>query len=398
MKSLWTRRVGFAAAAAGVAVLLAAGHLVFRTARAWRVVADVHTHLRYMVENGQTIGQQPAAETFNMDYLTGVFGDSPELLAQLKSVVQRGLADDPTLALGEVAAMVVTYHRTEDGKVANVVVHAIGGFPVARKRPGFHRHGYFFQQIDNNLWTYGNVVIGFLGRDVVFFASDEELAERQRELIDSVFSGEITQLVQELEPPLYFSIVLPDPREAVPPQLRNHLQAVVIKGHLSHKDGSTEILVLTPSPKSATYTLSILNDLKMASQMALRTKWEGVPRKNEWGGEVKDWWAHEMVKTMEEVTLEKEYSLVRMRAKYERVMVNAILKSIERMSRDLAAMRSIEDDRLDPRLADARIRTRHPLHYWSEEHEWGPDWPIPLPQTNDIPLRPLEQPEPDTTP
>lgn len=380
------------AAIAGLALLVGGGHVLYRAARVWRVAVDFRDQIRYLVENQQTIGQQPAADTLNMDYLTKVFGDNPELLSQLRSIVQRGLADDPTLALGEVAALVVTYHRTEDGQVANVVVHAIGGFPLTRKKPGFHRQGYFFQQIDNNLWTFGNVAISFLGRDVVFFSSDEVSAERQRELIDSIFSGEIGALVQELEPPLYFSVVFPEPRDAVPLQLRNHVQAIVMKGYLSHQGGNTELMVLTPSVRSATYTLSLLNDMKTASQVALRTKWGGVPKKNAWGIDEVDWWAYEMVKTLEEATLEKEYGLVRMRSHYERVMVNAILKSIERMSRDLAAMRAIEDDRLDPRLADARLLTKHPLHYWSEEHQWGPNWPIPMPQTNPPTLTPVEVP------
>jgi hypothetical protein len=74
--------------------------------------------------------------------------------------------------------------------------------------------------------------------------------------------------------------------------------------------------------------------------------------------------------------MEKEQNIVRLKSKYERTMVNATLKSIERMGRDLAQMQGSLEEKLDPRLVDARMRTTKPQHYWSEEHKWGPDWPI----------------------
>jgi len=360
------------------------------------VGSDFQARIRYLVETGQTIGEKPASEAFSADYLQTIFGDNPELLENLKNVVQKGLAKDASLTAGEVTALLVTYHRLDDGSVADVIVHAVGGFPAARKRPGFHRDGYFFQQIDSDVWTLGNLCIGFLGRDVIVFGADEAATEQQRQLLDSIFSGEIMMLVEHLQKPLYFSLVLPDPRQAVPPQLRNHVQAVVVKGYLGHQDGRCEVLILTPSPRSARYALSLFSDMKTTAEMALRTKWEGVPKLNEWGQFQYDWWAVEMVKTMEQATLEQEFSLIRLSSSFERVMVNAILKSIERMSCDLAAMQGIEDERLDPRLVDARLMSRdplnpsrHPLHYWSAPHQWGPDWPIPSSTNNLPPTAPL---------
>lgn len=368
------------------------GHVVYRATRLWSVGADFQTRIRYLVETGQTIGEKPASEAFSVDYLQTIFGDNPELLDQLKKVVQQGMAQDSTLTAGEITALLVTYHLKDDGTVADVIVHAVGGFPAARKRPGFHRHGYFFQQIDSDLWTLGNLAIGFLGRDIIVFGADEAATERQRQILDSIFSGEIMMLVAHLQEPLYFSLVLPDPRQAVPPQLRNHVQAVVIKGYLAHNDGRCDILVLTPSPRSSRYALNLFADMKTAAETGLRTKWGGVKRVNKWGQPEYDWWAFEMVKTLEQATLEQEFSIIRMSSTFDRVMINAILKSIERMSRDLVGMQGIEDERLDPRLVDARLRNSnpevpsdYPLHYWSAQHEWGPNWPIPA-TTNLPPL------------
>ena len=105
-----------------------------------------------------------------------------------------------------------------------------------------------------------------------------------------------------------------------------------------------------------------------------------------WGPSVGSWWAYELANTVETMTMEKEQNIVRMKSNYERVMVNVMLKCMERFGRDLAQMRGSLEERLDPRLVDARMKTRKPLHYWSEEHKWGPNWPI-RDTTNDIPVK-----------
>jgi hypothetical protein len=359
-----------------VAIGLVASYYSYRAARIYRVASSFEKQIRYLIENGGTIGEAPASETFSVDYLQAVFGDNPDLLEKLKGIVQAGLADQPALNLGEVAAMIVTYHLTDDGKAEDIVVHAMGGFELARDKPGFHRNGYFFQQLDNNLWNYGNMLVGFLGRDMVLFSSDEAVAKAHREMLDSLFSGDITVLLDNLKRPIYFTAVFPDPRQIVPPQLRSHVQAVVFKGYLGYYKGGWEALVLTPSPKSATYALAILRDMKTASDYALKARWKGVVQQKEWGPVVDPWWAYELVKTSERTTMEKEQNLVRIKTDFERIMVNAVLKSVERLSRDLAQMKGSMTEKLDPREVDARMKTTSPNHYWSEPHKWGPDWPI----------------------
>ena len=158
-------------------VLAAAGlgfaYYSYRAVRVYRVATNFESQVRYLIENGGTIGEAPAADTFSMNYLQAIFGENPDLLEQLKQVIQQGLAEQPELNLGEVAAMIVTYHVADDCKIEDLVAHAVGGFELAREKPGFHRNGYFFQQLDNKLWNYGNLLVGFLGRDIVLFATDE---------------------------------------------------------------------------------------------------------------------------------------------------------------------------------------------------------------------------------
>ena len=359
-----------------VAVGAITARLIYRGHQLVRLMNDTKAQIRYLVESGETIGEKPASETFSVDFLDAIFGDNPDLLKSLKNVISKGLADEPALNLGEVAAMIVTYRKDAEGNVQDVVAHAVGGFSLGKMRPGFHRQGYFFQRIDPNIWNMGNIVIGFLGRDMVLF-SEEATAQQQQELLESLFSGEIMPLIKTLEHPMYFTAVFPDPRRILPPQLRNHVQAIVIKGSLEKYKGHWESILLTSSDKSATYSMAILKDVKLMSMAALKTQWGGLIKQELWGPTVGSWWAYEMVKTLDKSTVNNDMNIVRMKSDFERVMVNAILKSIERMSRDLAQMRGSLEDKMDPRLVDAHLKSTKPSHYWSNEHQWGPDWPIP---------------------
>lgn len=368
----------------GVAVVaVIVGVVVGR--HSWRllhVARDWRTEIRYLIENGGTIGEVPASEAFEDGYLEAIFGGDPDLLSKLRGVISRGLAEDPTLSLGEVAAMIVTYHKSGDSRIEDVVAHVVGGFPLGQRKPGFHRDGYFQSQIDPSLWNSGNSALGFLGRDIVLFA-DEAVANKQQGVLESVLTGDIMPLVDMIsDRPLYFTAVFPDPRRVVPPQLRPHVQAFIVKGHLAPYEGSWEMIILTPRPESANYALSLIYDMKLASRMALQSRWQGIMVDTAWGEQVPVWWAYEMANTIGQTSLEAEQNIVRMRVSFERVMVNAVLKSIERMGRDMAQMRGSLDEKLDPRLVDARLRTDKPLHYWSDPHRWGPDWPIAQPTTN----------------
>lgn len=348
----------------------------FRAGRMAMIGADLHRKIRYLTENGETVGEQPAVEALSVDYLQSIFGDNEELLNKLKGLVQRGLSDAPSLNLGEVAAMMVTYHRDDEGGVRDVCAYVIGNFPAGRRKLGMHRDGYLRQQLDPRLWMMGNTAVSFVGRDMVLFA-EEDVLETQQQIMESVFAGDIMYLVEQIDDPLYFSLVLPDPRRVIPSLLRNHVQAVVIKGFLAPDEGRLESIILTPSSKSAGYVLSNINDYKRLLEVSLRTKWKGVLKEREWGGIQNDmWWAYELANASETTTLERQYNIVRIRSNFERPMVNVVLKGIERMGRDVAGIRGTLAQKLDPRLVQARLKNSRSYGYWSKQHQWGPNWPI----------------------
>jgi len=378
--------------AAALAIVAAAVGAVFYSQRAYRMVGtaiDFESQVRYLVENGGTIGAAPANSTFSVDYLEAIFGDNPELLNQLKAVVQRGLQDSPALNLGEVAAMIVTYRMDEQDNVTEVAAHVVGGFPLSRMVPQMNRDGFFKNQIDPQLWGMGNTMLSFLGRDMVLFA-EEEVADRQKDIIENIMTGDILPLASSLNKPLHYTAVFPDPRRIVPNNLRHHVQAIVLKGVMASYEGQWEMILLTTSPRSATYAMSVLNDLKRSADITLKAKFKGMVQETDWGPMVNPWWAYEMAKTSEQITMEREENIIRMKVEYQRVMVNALLKAMERFGRDWTQMRMRMEDHMDPRLVDAAMATSKPLHYWTEEHRWGPDWPI-APTEEELEERKKEQ-------
>ena len=384
LRNIAWRRVG------GVLAIVAVVGMARMGYRAYRAVAtsrDFYNQVRYLIENGGTVGEVPAPQAFSFTFFDALFADNPELLKQLKALLDRHLREEPALYVGEVAGLLVTYQTQSDGSITDVVLHAIGGFPLARRKPGFHPGGYFFQQLDRDLWNYGNVLLGLLGRDIVIMSSDETTRAKHQELLNTLMSGEIMPLVERLNRPLHYTMVFPAPKQIVPAQLRNHIKVVMVKGYLSPYKGETDILALAPNPRSADYSAMIIADMKRMATYLLRTRWHGVERQTPWGPVRNPWWAYEMVQTLEKTTVDTEKNIARAQSRYERVMVNALLKSIERLSRDLAAMQYVQTDAMDPREADAKLATRKPLHYWSEAHQWGPDWPIPplVTQTNSVP-------------
>lgn len=369
-----------------------------RVLRAWNVANGLQSQIRSLIQSGGTIGESQAGAVLSEMFLATVFGDDPQLLSRIQSVIAQGLVEAPALSLGEVACLLVTYHQTQGGQVKDVAVHIMGGFPITRRKPQMHQGGYFYQLIERDLWTLGNSMVGFLGREMMLF-TDPEYTETHRKILEAALTGNIMPLVQSLRHPLHYVAIFPEPYRVTPPALRDHVRTAILRGHLARYDGATELLLLCRSPASARYTLAVLRDLRTVAEVALRTKWKGIRRQTPWGPVVDPWWAFEMAETIHDLVSERERNVIRMRAQYDRVMVNVVLKVIERAGRDLAHIRGTERERLDPRVVDARLQTRKPLHYWSEEHRWGPNWPIPPPETNrpaSIPSSPPESGPGDT--
>lgn len=353
----------------------------WRAARSYTAVRDFKSQVRYLIENGSTIGEAPAAETLSTAYLEAVFGEDAQLLEGIRGVVEQGLAEDPSLSLGEISAMIVTYRKNpSQGTTEDVVAHIVGGFPLSKRKWGFHKDGFFAGQLDSHLWVAGNTVISFMGRDRVLLGEPDDV-KAQEEIVEAILTdGNIMPLVDALsDRPYYYTAVFPDPHRIMPPQLRGHVQALVVKGLLSPSKGSWEAIMLTPSGRSTAYAAGVMGDLRRAAIVALEGRFHGIEQEQPWGKQIDPWWAYEMNQTLKKAELVSGQNTVRLRSEYERRMVNAFLKTIERMGRDMAQMRGIMDERLDPRLVDARLKTGKALNYWSDPHRWGPNWPIAAP-------------------
>jgi hypothetical protein len=366
-----------------VALLLAGAtgaHYAYRAYRVASIAVDWRDQIRYQfAEEGAILSGSPSDQVFNTEFLRAIFGDNPALLKRLTASISAGLADPRKLQLAEIAAMLVTYRVGEDEEVRNLCITNIGSYKTNRLKPGFHRDGYMQSLLDRELYQVGNTIIGFLGRDVEMLAADED-KDAQMKIIDSLFTGEVTNLVEAIEQPLFHTLVIPNPRRLLPPQLRPHVSTIIVKGSMHKYHSDTEMLLLCPSPRSAATTAAVIGDLKLAKETLLKTKFGGVAEMKPWGPHVECWWAFEAVMTSEKALLQQDQNLVRYHTTYGRVMNNVVLKGCERMGRDLLAMSKINEERKDPRLADAEMRSGRPSNYWSSSHHWGPNWPIAPPK------------------
>ena len=373
----------------------AAGYWGYRLYRVVDVTRSWHDEVRYLVESGESIGTAPASDALSDGYLDAVLGDNPELLRELKTLIKKGVDDAPTLNLGEVAALNITYNLDENGSNVNVAAHIAGGFPVESnsRKPGFHRDGYFQNLTDSQLYSFGNQQIQFLGRDFIFFAEDSNKSNHQ-DMVDSIFSGNILPLADSLSNTMYHTTVFPNPDRVLPPQLRHHVQTVISKGKMSQEDGDWDIILITESPESARYVRSVLNDMKRTAEVTLASVLGGQDVVSEWGGDQYVWWAKSMLSMAKRSKVEQVGAIIRVRTQFKRHMVNAALKTVERAMHDYRAIRETYGES-DPRMAKAFARAdrmeargrrekakgERMLKYWSDEHKDGPDWPIPAKET-----------------
>ncbi len=358
----------------------------YRSARVYQHAQDWQAQIKYLVETGDSIGTAPADSALSDTYLEVVFGDDPELLNALKQAVQRGTRESPGVLQGDVSAIIVTYRRNGGNEIENVAVHLMGEFPLGQRQISMHPGGFFAQQIDQHLWQTADAGIRFLGRDLVVWSVDEEDDHAQRDLISAFFSGEVVIIAESLvEKPMHYTAVLPAPRQLVPLKLRPHVRAIVMNGFLAPEEGFMETIFLTSSERASARVASILYDTKLSAEIALRTRFAGAVQETAWNPQhIPVWWSYEMANSINGTELVRRERTVTLTSRYQRRMVNAVLKTMERFGRDFSAIKGIQEDKLDPRVVDARMRTTKPNHYWSEAHRWGPDWPIPASRDVDV--------------
>lgn len=180
-------------------VMLVAGGVVgWRAFRLGNTAYKSYQHLRYLLESGESIEGEAADDVLSDNYLRSLFGDNPELVERLKTVVDLGMATDANLKLGSVSLMVVTYRKGDDGAISDAAIYAVGGFPEPKsRRLGFHSTGYFRTELDPQMWLTGNALMNLLGRDIIVFC-EEEKAEAHMELLFDMLQGRIMPLAQKI--------------------------------------------------------------------------------------------------------------------------------------------------------------------------------------------------------
>lgn len=349
----------------------------------WRVWNVVHTayggfqHLRYLLESGETVEGAPADDVLSDSYLLSLFGDNPELVDRLKMVVDLGMATDANLKLGSVSAMVVTYQLDGASNVTDTAIYAIGGFPEPKtRRLGFHSTGFFKEELDADLWHSGNALMNLLGRDIIVFC-EQDKAEEQMTFLFGLLNGGILPLAERIvESPVHYAIVFPRPKDLAPPNLRNHLQTVMIKGVMGPDTGKTEVMLVSQSIAKAYQVFTIVKDMRTLAAITFHDKFSGYIKQMPWGTMNDNWWAveyHDLVAASE---LLHDQILVIGRAEYDRAKNNAILKTIERAGRDLALQKSFSLASELPWEFAYQAKDNPSGGYWGEEHRWGDQWPL----------------------
>ena len=359
-------------------VAMAAGAYVgWRTFGVLRTADGGFRHLRYLLESGETIEGTPAEEVLSDSYLLSLFGDNPELVDRLKTVVDLGMATDANLKLGSVSAMVITYRKGENDSVQDAAIYAVGGFPDPKsKRLGFHSTGYFRNEIDPALWLSGNACMNLFGRDIIVFC-EQEKAEAHMALLFDLLNGNVIPLARRVaEAPVHYALVFPDPKDLAPPNLRNNLQTVIIKGEMSADAGRTEMMFLSPNFRAASQVETLLKDMAGLARVVFHDHFSGFVKDTAWGKMNDTWWAVEYVGLVDELQIIQDQVFVVARVEYDRHKNNVLLKTVERAGRDLAAQKAFSLAGSLPWEFAYREKDNPSGGYWSSAHRWGPEWPL----------------------
>jgi len=359
------------------AALCAGAYVGWRALGVFRTSYGGFQHLRYLLESGETVEGTPADDVLSDNYLLSLFGDNPELVERLKTVVDLGMATDANLKLGSVSAMVVTYRKDPSGKIFDAAIYAVGGFPDPKsKRLGFHSTGYFREELDSDLWISGNALMNLLGRDIIVFC-EQEKAEAHMALLYDLLNGNVLPLAQRIvEAPLHYAVVFPNPKELAPPNLRNSLQTIIVKGEMTGDNGKSEVMLVSPSVATAFQVHTIVKDMRKLAAIAFHDKFSGYVKQMSWGPMNDNWWAVEYGQLLDSLQLVQDQVLVVFRAEYDRAKNNALLKTVERAGRDLAMQKSFALASDLPWEFAFREKDNPTGGYWSREHRWGPEWPL----------------------
>lgn len=372
MRRIWLRSLLICLGA----VLVVGLYAGWRAFDAGRTAWDARAHLRYLLEEGETIEGAPAEDVLSDDYLSSLFGGNPELVEKLKSVIDLGMATDESLKTGAVTAMIVTYLEGEDGGVKDAAIYAIGGFTDPKHaRLGFHSTGFMRQELDRSLWLTGNSVMRLLGRDIVVFC-ETDTAEAHMQLLYDLLNGNILPLAARIvESPFHYAVVFPTPKEIAPPNLKNDLQTVYLSGTMTGDDGQCEMRLVTAGGLRTMHVRNVVKDMLAMSRVVLHDKWGGYVKEMPWGKMDDMWWARDYVELIDRLKFIELHDMVVLRTETDREKNNAVLKTLERAGRDLAAQKAFELAGTMP--WEFKFNERNMTGaYWSKDHLSGKDWPL----------------------
>jgi hypothetical protein len=360
-----------------LALLIGSAYVGWRAFGVFQTAYGGFQHLRYLLESGETVEGAPADDVLSDSYLLTLFGDNPELVDRLKSVVDLGMAADANLKLGSVSAMIVTHSKAEDGSIVDAAIYAVGGFPEPKsKRLGFHASGYFRQELDESLWMTGNALVNLMGRDIIVFC-EQDKAEQHMSLLFDILQGGVLSLAQRIvQSTVYYAVVFPEPKELAPPNLRNLVQTIMIKGEMGGDFGYTETIFIAPNYRSAAQAFVIFKDMLTLARITFHDQFSGYVKDMGWGEMNDSWWATEYVDMIDTVSIIQDGSIVVARTEYDRVKNNAILKTIERAGRDIAMKKSFALAGELPWEFAFKEMNNPSGGYWSQAHRWGSDWPL----------------------
>ena len=356
-----------------VSLLCGAGAVwTYQKMHAGYVAAD---SFRYFIDRYEAAEAVESGELLTDSYLNLIYGNDPELLGGIQRLLT-GDAGAQTLQMRTISAILTTYQYDENDRVMQLAVRMFGERRMDTRQPGFHKDGYMQYMLDEDLWNCGNTVLAMLGRDIDL-KTDKAYLPFQNGLTQSLFTGDLGYILAGIERPHYFILSVPSPRGLLPPELRPHVRSMVFKGRLEPEGGQMQAMLYCKNDRSARYTQSVLDGMKLGLEAILRSRYGGRVEKKAWGPQVDTWWSHQLVVTSEDMQIDQNENVVAMDSRFGRITVNTLLKAIERTGRDLEQMRLQLDQKLDPRLADALRENRQHGNYWSNPHRWGPNWPIP---------------------
>jgi hypothetical protein len=255
-------------------LVLAAGVLALNvTQRFRRVVAEtnqVRNVVQEAVRRQEMIVKAPARKEFSAAFLQMAFGDNPPLLEQIKQALSQALGDNPRLAQGDVALMLVTYRA--EGELRDVAIHIFGNL-IPERLPAFSGQGYWRGQLPPKVWDIGQSSLSLLGREVLVLAN-KDTERRQRELMDAIFSDRFPVVGDYLHDPISYIAVVPEPGVLLSDQFRPYMAAMLLKGKISMDEMRSELVALSYDPKRAQELAQLLSDTRMLAIGLSRLRFE----------------------------------------------------------------------------------------------------------------------------